>query len=173
MQEENHPFFTGEPFGGPKGMLFLGSAATPATIDIAVPAGTPIFCPVVCVECSNIEPPPYHGDNEAELRACARAIVDETIDLIAEIDGVAVKNLAALRAQSSMFEFGPLPEGNLFDYAYGDVPAGTTGFSVAAGVYLLLPPFSVGTHFIRVSASYPSWAGGLLVETTYNITVVP
>jgi len=168
---DDHPYFTGEPFVGPAGMVFL-IFPFEGSLDVTIPAGSPVFCAVLANECSTIEPPPWNGANEAELRTNVNALVDESSGLFAEIDGVAVKNIWAYRAQSPLFEFGPLPAGNLFDYTYGGVPAGTIAFSVAAGVYLMLPPLSVGTHTIHAGATYPP-SVGFSVDGAYNITVVP
>jgi hypothetical protein len=41
------------------------------------------------------EPDPLHGDDYAELRACANGHIDHTSGLIAVIDGVPVQDLAA------------------------------------------------------------------------------
>src|SRR5262245_27183635 len=53
-----HPFFTGEPFEGPKGVVFLaGLFGEGNVVEITIPPGTPLFFPVVNVECSVFEPP--------------------------------------------------------------------------------------------------------------------
>ena len=52
-------------------MLFLSGVGGGVTIDLTIPAGTALFFPVINAECSVIEPDPFHGDSEEELRACA------------------------------------------------------------------------------------------------------
>jgi len=133
--------------------------------SITIPPGTALFFPIVNTECSTVEPPPYHGDNEAELRACAKGFTDATSDLAVEIDGTSLMNLPAYRHQSPLFTFGPLPADNLLG-----LPVGTTAQSVDDGIYLLLPPLPVGEHTIHFTASVQ---GVGTVDTTYSITVAP
>jgi hypothetical protein len=162
-----HPFLSGGVFGGDDGVMFLTGTTGGATIEITIPAGTPLFFPVVAAECSEIEPDPFHGENEAELRECANHIIDNTSGLFALIDGVALDNLDAHRTESALFEFGPLPEDNLFAFFGLDVPAGATSLSVDAGVYLLLAPLSVGEHVLHFGFE----AFGLSFDTTCIVTV--
>src|SRR5262249_6390790 len=107
-------------------------------------------------ECSVLEPDPFHGDNEAELLACANEL-DPTSGLFAVIDDVPVQNLKAYRVKALPFTYGPLPADNFLQLAYGSTPdffgthfpAGATSLSVEVGYYLLLTPLSVGFHTIR------------------------
>jgi hypothetical protein len=169
--DDNHPVISGGAFGGDKGVVFLAAIGGGATIDVTIPAGTPLFFPVVNSECSVLEPDPFHGDNETELRACANGHIDNTSGLFAVIDGVPVKNLEAFRVESPLFEFGPLPEDNLFEFFGLDAPAGTTSPAVDSGVYLLLAPLKVGTHTIHVGGMFDLL--GFSIDTTFNITVEP
>jgi hypothetical protein len=87
-----HPLFTGGAVEGEKGIVFLAGPVLPAgspTAEIAVtiPPGTRLFLPLVTVECSVFEGPPFHGDDEPSLRACANDLLDLVSDLSAEIDG--------------------------------------------------------------------------------------
>jgi len=43
------------------------------------------------------EPPPFHGDDEASLRACANDLLDLASDVYAEIDGRPVNDVDAYR----------------------------------------------------------------------------
>jgi len=165
---DSHPYLQGGPFAGTNGVLFLSPLPGGVTIDIEIPSGTPIFLPVVNVECSVFEGEPFHGDNEAELRACANDDLDHTSGLFAEIDGVPVNNLDDYRVESPLFQY-TLPANNLFAYFGLDAPAGTTSPAVDAGVYLLLEPLSVGTHTIHAGGTYQD---GFSIDTTFNITVV-
>jgi hypothetical protein len=165
-----HPVLTGGRFGGEDGVVFLAAVFGQATIDVTVPAGTPLFVPVVNSECSVIEPDPFHGDDEASLRACANSHIDNTSDLFAELDGTLL-NLDAYRVESPLFEFGPLPADNLLSFFGLDAPEGTTSLSVDAGIYLLLAPLSVGQHVLRVGGTFDEF--GVAIDTTFVITVVP
>jgi hypothetical protein len=162
--EGNHPYFSGGAFGEVKGVVFLAATGGGATIEITIPPGTRLFFPVINAECSVLEPDPFHGDNEEELRECAYGHIDNTSGLFAEIDGVPVNNLQAYRVESPLFEFGPLPEDNVFG-----APAGTTSAAVDAGVYLLLAPLSVGQHQIHVGGTFDEF--DYTIDTTFIITV--
>jgi hypothetical protein len=166
-----HPLISGGAFGGKGGVVFLSGVGGGVTVEITIPAGTALFFPVVNSECSILEPDPFHGDDEAELRACANGHIDNTSGHFAEIDTVPVNNLDAYRVQSPLFEFGPLPAHNFFDFFGLPAPAGTTSPSVDAGVYVLLAPLKVGTHTVHFRGTFDGL--GFSIDTTYIITVVP
>ena len=164
----SQPIITGGAFGGDNGVVFLAGVGGPTTLEITIPAGTALFFPVVNSECSVLEPDPFHGDDEASLRACANGHIDNTSGRFAVIDGLPVKNLDAYRVESPLFEF-TLPEDNLFAFFGLDAPAGTTSPAVDAGVYLLLTPLPPGKHTIRVGGSFDLL--GLTFDNTFHITV--
>jgi hypothetical protein len=159
-----HPLISGGAFEGEKGVVFLAAAAGGVTIDVTIRAGTSLFVPVLNLECSVLEPDPFHGDDEAEMRACANGHIDHTSGLIAVIDGVPVQDLAAYRVESPLFEFGPLPPDNVLG-----APAGTTSLAVDAGVYLMLAPLRPGSHTIHVRGTFDEF--NVTFDTTFNITV--
>jgi hypothetical protein len=163
----DHPLFSGGAFQGENGMVFLAAVVgQPVTIDVTIPPGTPLFLPIVNTECSQIEDPPFFGETEEELRQCANDFLNLTSNRFAEIDFEPVQNIEAQRSESPLFEFGPLPENNVF----GE-PEGTTSDSVDAGYYLLLVPLSVGTHVVRVGGTFDLF--GVSIDTTFVITVEP
>ena len=171
VQSGEHPLITGGSVEGDKGVLFLAGPVLPAgtpTVEIAVtiPSGTPLFLPLVTVECSVFEGPPFHGDDEPSLRACANGLLDLVSDLSASIDGRPLEHLEAYRADSPLFRWGPLPADNPLG-----APEGTESDAVAAGYYLMLPPPSVGEHTITVGAVIDSF--GLAVDTRFVVTVKP
>ena len=167
--EGSHPVVSGGAFGGDNGVVFLAAVGGGATIEITIPAGTALFFPVLNSECSVLEPDPFHGDDEASLRACANGHLDNTSGLSATIDGAPVNNLDAYRVESPLFEFGPLPENNLFEFFGLDAPAGTTSPAVDAGVYLLLAPLPPGKHTLRFGGTFDLL--GFSIDTTFHITV--
>jgi hypothetical protein len=166
--EGDHPVFSGGAFQGPKGVVFLSGVFSdePAVIKITIPAGTPIFFPVINTECSVFEPDPFHGDDEDELRKCANEHIDNTSDRFAVIDGQPVRNLDAYRTETPLFVWGPMPEDNILG-----APEGTTSEAVDAGVYLLLAPLSVGKHVIHFGGTFDDF--GVSINTKYIINVVP
>ena len=158
-------------FGGSNALVFLSAPVLPAgspkvTIHAAIPPGTHLFFPIITVECSVAEPPPFHGENEAELRACANGLLDLVTDPYAEIDGRAVRNPAAYRTDSPLFRYGPLTEGNVLG-----LPPATQSDAVGAGYVLLLPPFGAGMHRITVRANVPDF--GVAVDAEFIIQVQP
>ena len=168
----DHPFISGGAFGGDDGVVFLAAiVGAPADIEVTIPAGTPLFVPVINSECSVIEPDPFHGDTEEEMRECANGHIDNTSNLFASIDGRVVNNLGNYRVDSPLFEFGPLPEDNLLAFFGVDAPEGATSDAVDAGVYLLIPPLSVGQHVVRVGGTFDEF--GASIDTRFLITVVP
>jgi len=152
-------------------VLFLSGVGGGVTIELTIPAGTALFLPIVNAECSMIEPDPFHGGDEEELRACANVHIDKTSGRFAVIDGVPVNNLDAYRVESPLFEFGPLPENNYLKFLGVDAPAGATSPSVDAGVYLLLAPLRVGEHVIHFGGTLDEFF--FSIDTTYIITVEP
>jgi hypothetical protein len=166
-----HPLFTGGAVEGEKGIVFLGSPVLPAgspisELAVTITPGTPLFLPLVTVECSVFEGPPFHGDDEPSLRACANDLLDLVSDLSSEIDGRPLNNLDAFRVESPLFGWGPLPADN----ALG-APEGTESDAVAAGYFLMLPPLSVGVHEITTRAAIDSF--GLAVDARVLVTVTP
>jgi hypothetical protein len=133
------------PFGG-------GTAFT-----CVVKPGTRLFVAAYSAECSTLEDPPFHGNNEAELRACARANVAGFEPVTATLDGRAI---ALTQLQSALLNF-VLPADNIFGLA-----AGTTGQSVADGWVALLRPLTPGSHQIQI------FTQGTLTNTT-TIEVQP
>jgi len=148
------------------GVVLLTGIGGGAHLDLTISADTAIFVPIVNIESSVYEDPPFHGDDDESLRENSVKLLDETTGLFAEIDGVPVDDLASYRFISPSFTFGPLPPGNLLN-----APVGTTSLSVDAGYYLLLTPLSVGTHTLHFGGIND--AVGSSIDTTYTITVVP
>jgi len=171
VQGGSHPLIDGGAFGGNNGIWFLGGPVMPAgspkaTIRATVPAGTHLFVTIITVECSVAETPPFHGENEGELRTCANGLLDAVSDLAVTIDGEQVAHPGAYRVQSPLFRYGPLTADNVLG-----LPAATQSDAVGAGYALLLPPLSAGVHRIAVRASVPAF--GIGVDTEAIITVRP
>src|SRR5262245_16638557 len=160
-----HPLFDNGPCdvnqAGP--VFFIGGSFTglPATRSCTVPAGEALFFPVVNAECSNVEPPPFFGADEAAMRACARSFIDGVNVLNVTIDGRSVDDIrSSYRADSPLYSFSA-PAGGLFG------PDPVTGMSVSDGYWIFLAPLSAGTHSIHLEA--PEFGQ----DVTYNLTVRP
>ena len=169
VEDGSHPLITGGVFGGNNGIVFLGGPIVPAgspttTIRARIPTGTHLLLPIITVECSQAEPEPFHGENEAQLRNCANGLLDAASDLAVTIDGKPVKHPGAYRVDSPLFRFGPLTADNVLG-----LPAATQSDSVGAGYVLLLPPLSPGVHRIAARASVPAF--GIVSDTEFILTV--
>jgi hypothetical protein len=157
--------FTAVPGSGPNEII--GTADR----DCTIPTGKAIFFPILNGECSTIE---GNGTTEAELRSCAEFLADHVEDMVVTIDGVALQNLESYRVQSPLFEFGPLPDPNIF----GLTP-GATSPAVADGFYILLAPLSAGQHTIHFSgkavftAAQDGFDLTFILDVTYDLTVLP
>jgi hypothetical protein len=146
---------------------FLGGSFVNATTtrECTLPSGRAILLPVLNVECSTVEAPPFYGADEAELRACVAPLMDAVTDLHATIDGEAVEDLAAYRVQSPLYSFSAPADNVLF------VPGPVSGQSVSDGYWLFIPPLSAGQHTLRFGGTIPLF--GLTLDVTYNVTVRP
>ena len=113
-----------------------------------------------------MEPPPFFGRDEAELRACASNAVDMAegaFDMTAmrlTVDGETVADLSVYRAATPRFTLW-LPEDNLLesDQRVAD--------SVADGYQVMLSPLSEGEHEVVISIPGPE-----TVTIAYRLAVV-
>ena len=128
-----------------------------------LPRGSALFLPVLNVECSSVEAPPFFGGNPGKQRQCTREFMDDAEDIAASIDGVAVPNIPAHRVRSPQFSFGPLPLLNWLG-----VPDRPSGTAVSDGVYLMIKPLSAGTHEVVLHGEFP---GIFVLDSTITVTV--
>ena len=145
-------------------VFFLAQAGDQEAIErtCTVPAGTALLLPLLSASCTTVEPPPFHGRDEAALRACTEAWFATAVELTAVVDGVAIPDLERYRVQSDLFAVA-LPVGNVL----GVEPAVTQG--IADGYWLLLAPLPVGEHELRFGGGIPD--SGISTEITYHLTV--
>jgi hypothetical protein len=131
------------------------------TIECEVPTGMTLFLDILSAECSSVEPDPFYGGNEEEMRECALSFT--ITDLQASVDGVAVENLDQYIHTSPIFDF-TLPEDNIL---------GTTdvfsGQSVSNGAHLMLAPLSRGEHTVYLHGSVPELE--YTVDMNFEFTV--
>jgi hypothetical protein len=102
-------------------------------------------------ECSTAEPPPFHGSNEEELRACAKCFADHIVisSLQASLDDIPLEQLGDYRTASPLFTFD-YPDENIFGIPDGPEKAK----SVSDGYWILLRPLSAGQHTLSFSGSF-------------------
>ena len=133
-----------------------------AVRNCSVPAGKALFFPIINVECSTLELPPFHGGNAAELRTCATSSPFSFGGVFADIDGVAVQSLDRYLKASPLFTF-TVPPDNVLGVSAG------TGQSVSNGFYLMLAPLPVGEHVVHFGGTFTDF--NFTLDITYNLTV--
>jgi hypothetical protein len=115
---------------------------SPDPLTCTVEFGDRIFVAAATVECSNAEPDPFFGRNEAELRSCAHRQLEALFSAVTvKLDGRPVE---LTRVQTSLLRVD-LPEDNIL--GTGDRSAK----SVGEGWVALLDPLPPGTHDIRIN----------------------
>ena len=148
---------------------FLAPVAHPGVTTRActVPAGKGIFVLGLGNECSNIEPPPFFGATEADLRACAaeglEAFFGDATQSIS-VDGIEVSDLGRYRTQTPLFSYSLPP-----DNVYG-LPPATATKAISDGTAVILQPLPKGEHQIVVDLDAPALGG--TTRIVYNVTVV-
>lgn len=143
----------------------------PVTRTCSVSSTNSIFFPLINVECSTRDDPPFHCTDEASCRACAKSFADEigTDTLNVSIDGAAVSGLQNFRFQSPSFFPFTLPPNNILK-----APGGGTGFSTSDGYYVMLKPLPPGTHTVQFGGALTSGPfAGFTVNVMYTLTVTP
>jgi hypothetical protein len=115
--------------------------------------------PAINVECSTVEPDPFHGFTSPELSACAHSI--PMADAYMILDGDPVE-LAWL--ESAVFPIRGPADNVLFT---GEP---VKGRSVAYGAWGLIEPLDAGEHTLRFGGSFPTF-GPYTLDITYHLTV--
>jgi hypothetical protein len=133
------------------------------TLTCTVKPGTKIFVTAFTSECSNVEPPPYFGRDEAEQRACARAADANVTRTDVTLDGEPVP---VRETESGLLRL-TLPADNIFA-----APAGPA-LSVAHGWVALLHPLTPGTHTITIDDEGTYLGNPLDIHNTTTIIVEP
>ncbi len=130
---------------------------------IGVPTGKALFIPLI----TWISVVPFEGADEAEARALANFVMDHVTDLYCTVDGVAVQNPYAYRAESPVFA---VDAADALMY-----PPGHYDTAVTDGYWLMLTPLPPGQHTINFGATVdiPDWSFTFSLDVTYHLTVVP
>jgi hypothetical protein len=152
-QPEEHVWFLAGPFNV--------SGTEPRRC--VVPPGTKLLVPVINVECSDREEPPFFGATPAERADCVNADLFALSDLELTIDDRAVPNLEDFVVTSPDFQFHGVP-GN---------PVGVVGdgSSTSRGVFVMLNPLPPGEYVLSFTGSFP--AVGFTAAATYELVVAP
>jgi hypothetical protein len=134
------------------------------TLTCTVKPGTKIFVAAWTSECSTLEAPPFFGGNEAQLRACARAVDAGITRTDVTLDG---KPVPVREVESRLLHLD-LPADNIFG-----APAGTGPLSVAHGWVALLHPLKPGTHTITLHIEGTYVGAPVDFDNTTTIIVKP
>ena len=173
LPQDVNPYFdaTGEicGYGQSGSVFFLSGAEGSVERSCVIPQGVHVFVPLIGSECSTVEPPPFFGRDEAELRRCASEAVDHAesaVDMSVmamAVDGERIADLASYRAVTPLFRLW-LPQENLLGSEQ------TVAESVADGYQVMLSPLSLGEHEVVITVPGPQ--GEEPVTLTYTLTVV-
>ncbi len=140
-----------------KGSFFylVGTFGGAAERNCTIPKDKAIFFPIVNVIATLDPTPEFNTINK--LKKQAALYIDQATDLKASVDGVDIKNIQSLRAQSPPFQVKDdlTPDGVL------------TG--VSDGYWVPLKPLSVGEHLIHFAAKVPAF--NFETEVTYHVTI--
>ena len=152
---------TGQAGSGPiyLGGVFNSSGTEERTCSI--PAGRPIFAPTANVECSTVEPDPFHGSNGAELRSCAEGWT--LVDQHAELNG---EPLDVYDVTSPVF---PFMVSETWAGFFG-TDAGTLARSVSSGGHIWVGGLTPGTYDLTTHGTVADFPFEITV--TYHLTVV-
>jgi hypothetical protein len=146
-----------------------GSGNVPPVVrEISIPAGTPLFFPIINSFWLNTPPvdPEWSPEQEAYARSLIAASVDTAYGLNLKIDKRSVSNLSNFRVKSVAAKC-TVPADNIFGVDLVNNPYDC----VADGYWVMIPPLSVGSHTIH-------FKGGLadsqfFLDVTYKIKVKP
>ena len=134
------------------------------TLTCTVKPGTKIFVAAWTSECSTLEPAPFFGRNEAELRKCAEDVDAGITRTDVTFDGQVVP---VREVESELLRLN-LPPDNIFK-----APAGTGPLSVAHGWVALLHPLKPGTHTITLHIEGTYQGEAIDFHNTTTILVNP
>lgn len=153
---------------GPVWYLAGSASGQPVTRSCTVSSTKSIFFPLVNVECSTRDAGPFHCDDEASCRKCAKSFADHfaTDSLNVSVDGVAVSGLQHFSFQSSYFFPIMLPSNNLLK-----ARGGGAGYSISDGYWIMLKPLPPGTHTVQFGGAFPT--ANVSVNVIYSLTVTP
>ena len=130
-------------------------------LSCTVKPGTRIFVAAESSECSNVELPPFFGEDEVQLRECARD-ADAGFDVpVVTVDG---RQVTVREVESGLLQLD-LPAENILGAPEG--PA----LSVAHGWAALVGPLTPGTHEITIQVVGTDVFGNA-VDFTNTTTII-
>jgi hypothetical protein len=150
--------------------FLAGAFGGTVTRTCSVPEGKVLFFPVMNL--SFFDSPNACGQGPEsytvkEMRAAVAASIDGATDLSVTLDGRPVRNIH--RVRSKVFEVS-MPGDNLYGFFGIPCAGGVYSPAVDDGYYAHLNPLKPGPHTLHIHAEA---VGGVLLDVTYNLTVVP
>jgi hypothetical protein len=127
------------------------------TYTCAVPAGMAIYVPLGTTTCTNVEPPPFFGEDEEALRACAVGLTEQFADVDAYLDRQPIPDIERYATTSPLFTLD-LPENNVYGVPPGDALAVSSTYG-----FIIEPPLP-GTYEITMSVKIPHGSSALVVD---------
>jgi hypothetical protein len=145
--------------------FLAGNTGGKTTRKCTVPAGKPVFFPVV----NYVEGDAPDKADDKKLLAVAKAAMDGAADLTVTLDGKPIAGVDRFRVASAVFTFtGP-------EKAADALFEGTAGKNKAAsdGYWLMLKPLATGRHTLHFKGKVKAAEGKepLVVDVTYELTV--
>ena len=158
------------PFAGGNPCVDLGPVVAPlspffTSIECTVKPSERLFVSAFSSECSTFEAPPYFGNDEAELRACARDVDAGLAPPTVTVDGTPVP-VSEVETELLLIH---LPKDNIFGVSGSSA---RKGLSVGHGWVASLGRLSPGTHeiVIHVVGTYLGNPLDFTNTTTINVT---
>jgi hypothetical protein len=142
--------------------VLIGPTKPKETDRCSVHSGQAVYVNGPSSECSTIEPPPFHGNTNAQLKACARHGFQSISNTRLTIDGKQLHHLNRWIVLSAVYGL-KLPAHNFLGAKK------RVGRSAAYGAGLLLRRLSPGVHVVHAAGD----EGGVHLDLTYRITVNP
>lgn len=161
------------------GAYLTGGVAT-QTNKITIPAGTPLFFPILSVWSDNSGCPTFTSFTADELTAQVEGLWSAVSLTSCTIDGSPVAGLSdptnnVYLVQAPAFSYTTAEHDNVLAGEFGDtcIAGGTTIYpAVADGVFLMLSPLSPGKHVIHAIGKVGPLTDPFVEEDiTYEITV--
>jgi hypothetical protein len=157
-----------------------GNTSRTATL----PAGTPIFVPLVSIEFSNYDTAAPDGTlpgnyTAAQLAEMASQSAAPDAGLHLSVDGKALPNASAYREVSPTFSYVLPATDNIDQFFFGQNNLqGPVSPAVADGYYVMLQPLLPGQHTIEFGGTIPpntplTGASPFTLDVTYTVNVVP
>jgi hypothetical protein len=144
-------------------LLPFASASTTCTVK----PGTSVLIGEMSAECSTAEAPPFHGNNEAELRACVSSVLlgpvgSFTVHTLV-VDGESVP----VRLVQTPLMTVNIPPDNILGVSAQEAQ------SVGMGWVALLHPMTPGTHHLEYTFGGTFQGSPVGVDNSITIIVTP